>query len=124
MTVASKPRVLIADDNKDFAVTLASLLDLAGYDAVTEFNGPAALSTARELEPNACVLDINMPGLDGCEVAKAIRSELDESVRLVAITGMSRGDYEEKCRDAGFDVMFTKPADVGQVLASLKTDLG
>jgi two-component system OmpR family response regulator len=113
-------RVLVVDDNEDQAETLAVLLDLAGYDTRTEYNGPAALETAREFRPDACVLDIHMPGLDGCGLAKAIREEFGD-VCLVAVTGVTGGTRDRRVMEAGFRARYAKPADPNELIYTIAT---
>jgi two-component system OmpR family response regulator len=112
-------RVLVVDDNVDAAETLSALLDLVGCDTRTEYDGRVALETARAFKPGACVLDIHMPGLDGCRLARALRAEFDGELRLVAVTGVTGGDYDERMAGAGFDARFAKPADPERIVAAM-----
>jgi CheY-like chemotaxis protein len=112
-------RVLVVDDNEDSAETLATLFDLVGYETRTEYDGRAGLDTAREFRPDVCVLDIHMPGLDGCHLARAIRDEFDGKVRIVAVTGVTGGEYDQRIQEAGFDATFAKPADLPSLLSAM-----
>jgi CheY-like chemotaxis protein len=109
-------RVLVVDDNEDAAETLATLFDLVGCETRTEYDGAAGLDAAREFRPDACVLDIHMPGMNGCELAKVIRAERGDGVRLLALTGVTGGAYDERIAEAGFDARFAKPADLPALL--------
>src|SRR4051812_32527966 len=109
-------RVLVVDDNRDAADSLAGLFGIVGYDVRTRYDGLAGLAAAREFHPAACVLDIHMPGLDGCDLARAIRAEFGPTVKLVAVTGVTGGEYDERIRQAGFDARFAKPADPAALL--------
>lgn len=113
-------RVLVVDDNEDAAATLGFLLKSAGYQVETCFDGPSALAAADRFEPDACVLDINMPGMDGYELARRLR-EKDPQHPPVLATVTAYEDYGHltKAADAGFDLHFTKPADPGEVLDQL-----
>ena len=88
------------------------LLQLSGHDTRVAYSGPQALAMAADLAPQLVFLDIGMPGMDGYEVARALRQ--DERTRhamLVALTGWGAEDDRERTRDAGFDHHLTKPAD-------------
>src|SRR3954447_6190509 len=112
-----KPRVLVVDDNKDAATTLGTLLETAGYEVRTCYDGKSALKAVERFDPDACVLDINMPGMDGYELARKLRAK-DPDHPPVLATVTAYGDYHHltKASDAGFDLHFTKPADPADVL--------
>ena len=109
-------RVLVADDNRDIAETMAEVLRLEGHDVHLAFDGFEAFERYRQLEPEVVLLDIGMPGLRGDEVARMIRSS-DSRVRLVAITGWGQPSDKENALAAGFDVHLTKPVDIAQLIA-------
>ena len=112
-----KRRVLVADDNRDAAESLAEVLRMEGHDVVLAFDGEAALAAWREHRPDVSLLDIGMPGLSGNDVAAAIRaSDGGEQAILVAITGWGQERDRAAARQAGFDFHFTKPVDPGQLL--------
>jgi DNA-binding response OmpR family regulator len=113
-------RVLVADDNRDAADSLAQFLRLAGAEAEVRYDGPAALAAAGWFCPDACLLDLTMPGLDGDEVAARLHeSGGADRVLLVAVT--ARGDDEARVRThrAGFHLHFVKPVDPRDLLAAL-----
>lgn len=106
-------RVLVADDNRDAATSMAELLLLLGADVRVVFGGIEALAAVREWIPDVALLDIGMPGLDGHEVARQIR--LDPRLRdvlLIALTGWGQDDDRARSSVAGFDHHLTKPADL------------
>jgi PAS domain S-box-containing protein len=108
----SRHRVLIADDNRDGADSLAMLLMLAGFDVHTVHTGPEALDAANTLRPQIAILDIGMPGMNGYEVARRIRNEAwGAGVTLIAVTGWGQEDDKTRARTAGFDHHLTKPVD-------------
>ncbi|OWK41578.1 response regulator [Fimbriiglobus ruber] len=116
------PRILVVDDNEDAATTLSFLLQAAGYDVRTCFDGKAALDVASGFSPDACVLDISMPGMDGYELARRLREQATERPQsLVLATVTAYGDHAhlERATDAGFDLHFTKPADPSEVADQL-----
>ncbi len=105
-------RILVADDNQDAANTLAMLLRLAGHEVRTAHGGQAALTLAKEFQPEFALLDIGMPDLDGYEVAKQLRlTDGGKNVRLIALTGWGQEDDKRRAREAGFDDHLTKPVD-------------
>ena len=119
-SISEKPRVLVVDDNRDAATTLGTLLETAGYEVQTCFDGKSALKVADRFDPDACVLDINMPGMDGYELARKLRAKAPDHPPVLA-TVTAYGDYTHLTRaaNAGFDLHFTKPADPTEVLDQL-----
>jgi signal transduction histidine kinase/HAMP domain-containing protein len=108
-------RILVADDNRDIAETMAEILRLEGHEVHLAFNGVEAFERYQQLEPEVVLLDIGMPGLRGDEVARMIRAT-DTQVRLVAITGWGQPSDKENATAAGFDVHMTKPVDVSRLI--------
>ncbi|MGE3509675.1 MAG: response regulator [Vicinamibacterales bacterium] len=103
-------KVLIVDDNADGVATLAMLLELTGYDVRTASDGEAALVAAESFRPDAIVLDIGLPVLDGYEVARRIRASSSlGGTTLIALTGY--GQDGDRSHRAGFDHYFVKPTD-------------
>ncbi len=114
-------RALVVDDNADTALGLSRLLQFHGFDVATARDGPAAIALARERPPDVALLDVGMPGMDGFEVARAIRREpACRNVRLIAVTGYGRDEDRARARAAGFDEHLTKPVDPDLLLASLR----
>jgi CheY-like chemotaxis protein len=109
-------RVLIVDDNRDAADTLAVLLKLWGYDCRVTYDGASALQSARDYRPNCLLLDINMPGIDGCAVAQRLRQEPElGNVKLVALTAYSDKMNTRRIQESGFDHHVVKPADTDEL---------
>ena len=103
-------RVLIVDDNVDAAETLQMVVSQMGHDADAAHDGPAALDAARARRPDVVLLDISMPGMDGLEVARALRSEPAlRQVRVVALTGFGQQEDRRRSEAAGFDAHLVKP---------------
>jgi signal transduction histidine kinase/CheY-like chemotaxis protein len=110
-------RVLVADDNRDAAESLAEVLRMEGHEVTLAFDGETALQEFRRIAPEIALLDIGMPRMSGNEVARAIRaSPGGESAVLVAITGWGQQRDRAAAKDAGFDFHFTKPVDPAKVL--------
>jgi signal transduction histidine kinase/CheY-like chemotaxis protein len=113
-------RVLVADDNVDAADSLALLLELAGHQVRIAHDGRAALTAANEFRPDAVLLDIGMPEMDGYAVAREIRrTSWGQSMHLIALTGWGHDDDRQRALDAGFDWHLTKPVDPGDLTALL-----
>jgi CheY-like chemotaxis protein len=119
-------RVLVVDDNRDAADSLAGLLQLLGADARATYNGPDALAAIALEKPSAVLLDIGMPGMNGHEVARQIRRQPAlGDVALIALTGWGQEQDRRRTRDAGFDFHLVKPPDLDALqtlLASLDSD--
>jgi signal transduction histidine kinase len=106
-------RVLIVDDNGDAAQSLAELLGSLGARVRVAGSGPAALAQLSEFAPEAVLLDIGMPGMDGYEVARRIRSDTSRrGTLLIALTGWGQADDCRRAREAGFDHHMVKPPDL------------
>jgi CheY-like chemotaxis protein len=119
-------RVLIVDDNRDAAESLAMLLKLLGAKVQVAHNGFDALSQVSEFHPAIVVLDLGMPGMDGYEVAREIRRQPEFAhVVLVALTGWAQDEDRLRSQNAGFNLHLTKPADFAtfeSLLQSLSND--
>ena len=111
---AAPPRsVLVVDDNRDAAETLAALLSMLGHSAPVANDGHQALRMLPLLMPDVVFLDLGMPGMSGYEVASAVRADTRyAAVRLVALTGWGGEADRERTAQAGFDAHLTKPATV------------
>lgn len=109
-------RVLVADDVRDSADTLAALLRGNGFDARAVYDGRDALTVATLWHPNGALLDLSLPGLSGFEVAREFRRAYGAHIRLVAYTGWGTASDRQRCLDAGFDGFLVKPADPEQLL--------
>jgi PAS domain S-box-containing protein len=112
-------RIMVVDDNHDTATSAAMLLRAYGHDVETAYDGPAALELARSFEPHAVLLDIGLPGMNGFEVAKSLRSDGFEATTIVAVSGYGQAEDRVRSQEAGFDYHFVKPVDYSAVLAVL-----
>lgn len=119
-------RVLVVDDNVDSAESMALLLSLDGHEVRTAFDGPGALAVAAEFQPEAVLLDIGLPGMDGYEVAKQMRNLPGlQKALMIAVTGYSQADNRARSKAAGFDHHLVKPVDpeiLSALLATLRSD--
>ncbi len=113
----SARRILVADDNRDAAESLAALLMLEGHDVTLAYDGADALLAYERVRPQICLLDIGMPYRNGNEVAAEIRARADGyTPTLVAITGWGQDADRSQALAAGFDHHLTKPVDPAQLL--------
>jgi PAS domain S-box-containing protein len=119
--VASR-RVLIADDNRDAAETLAMLLQIEGHEVHVVHDGRAAVSAFTEFHPEVALLDIGMPELSGYEVARRVRENVEgQTVTLIALTGWGQERDKEQALAAGFNHHFTKPVEPARISKILRT---
>jgi PAS domain S-box-containing protein len=106
-------RVLVADDNRDAAQSLAALLQALGNDVQVAYDGIEAVEAARAFRPNVILLDIGMPLLDGYGAAREIRRDPQMGgAKLVALTGWGQEEDRQRVRAAGFDEHIVKPAEL------------
>jgi CheY-like chemotaxis protein len=103
-------RVLVVDDNRDAARTLARALSSMGHECRPEFDGATALATAADFRPDVFVLDIGMPGMSGYELAGRLRADPKfQLATLIALTGWGQDEDLQRSQVAGFDHHLVKP---------------
>jgi PAS domain S-box-containing protein len=118
--VSSPRRILVADDNRDAAESLAIILRLEGHEVQLAHDGDAALRAFMDRRPDVALLDIGMPKTNGLEVARRIRAAPQGSgVLLIAITGWAQDSDKEQSRAAGFDHHLTKPIEPDALIGLL-----
>ncbi len=114
-------RILVVDDNRDAAISLAMLLSITGHEARTAFDGEDALRVAEMMQPDLIFLDLGMPKLTGYEVCRRLRQESQEKrVVIVALTGWGLAEDRRKSFAAGFDAHLVKPVDPDSLLRTLR----
>lgn len=123
--VAAAPRrILVVDDNRDSAMSLAILLKLTGNDVQTAHDGLEALQKAEDFQPDLILLDIGLPKLNGYDACRQIRQQpWGKDITIVALTGWGQDEDRRKSKEAGFDNHLVKPVDhaaLGQILAMTK----
>ncbi|MCY1064600.1 ATP-binding protein [Nannocystis sp. RBIL2] len=117
---ASQERILVIEDNLDAAETLKDALELVDHEVCLAHSGPEGLAKMRALRPDVVICDIGLPGMDGYEVARAIRADpAQRSTRLVALTGYASPQDLQRAREAGFDCHLGKPPDLDALLQML-----
>src|SRR3954471_12200577 len=120
---ATPHRILVVDDNEDAADSLATLLEVLGYQVRVAYDGPEAIEAADDFRPEAGLLDIGLPHLSGYDIARHIRSTRGGTVVLIAITGWGQEEDRRRARDAGVEHHFTKPAEFERLVALVGEEL-
>ena len=107
--VIPRLRILVVEDNVDGRAILRTILEADGHEVYEAGDGPSGVETARAVRPDVALIDIGLPGFDGYEVAKRLRDEQGNSIRLIAVTGYGQAEDRRRSCDAGFDVHLVKP---------------
>jgi two-component system, sensor histidine kinase len=113
-------RVLLVEDNPDGREMLRILLQAWGHRVEVAPDGLEGIRLALSWKPDAALLDIGLPGVDGYEVARQLRDTLGERIFLIALTAYGTAEDRRRAREAGFDVHMTKPADLTTLAALLR----
>jgi CheY-like chemotaxis protein len=112
--------ILVVDDNRDAADSLAELLGALGATVLTAYSGEEALRLAAEHDFDTAILDIGMPGMDGCDLARYLRARQDATdLTLIALTGWGQQGDKERIATAGFDHHLLKPLNLAELMAAL-----
>jgi DNA-binding response OmpR family regulator len=110
-----KIRVLVVDDHRDVATTLGWVLALSGFCVDVHFDSKSALEDSMKFQPDACVLDIDLPEMDGYELAQRLRDKLPNQLRRV----IALSCLDEYIPNNGFDLHFRKPTNPLAIVAKL-----
>lgn len=117
---ARRLRILIIDDNRDFAEALQMFFELHGHDAVAAFSGTEGVQAALVSPPDAVICDLGLPELNGFEVVTELRARAaTANVRIIAVTGYGDDDDRRRTAAAGFDAHLVKPVEGSEILAVL-----
>jgi CheY-like chemotaxis protein len=109
----SSQRILIVDDNKDGADSLSMMLKILGNDTLTAYDGEEAVEKAVEFQPDAILLDIGLPKLNGYEACRQIREQMNgKKMLIIAQTGWGQDEDRQRTHDAGFDYHLVKPVNL------------
>ncbi len=112
-------RVLLVDDNRDAVDLMAHALSLQGHQVSVAYTPEEALDLAERMRPQAAVLDVGLPGMDGQELARRLRARLGADCLLVALSGYGQDSDRARAKEAGFAHYLVKPATVEQLQAVL-----
>jgi len=111
-----RQRVLVVDDNRDAADTLAALLRLSGHKVSVAHDGLRGLELAAAEHPEIVLLDIGLPGMDGYEVCRRLRATHTHNMKIIAMTGYGQERDRHRAHEAGFDTHTVKPVDYATIL--------
>lgn len=116
-------RILVVDDHRIVAETLTVFLSERGHETRAAGDGTRALDLATDLRPEVAIIDVGLPGMNGYELARRLRSAAPaSSLKLVALTGSSDADTAREALASGFDHCLVKPADLDSLAALLERD--
>lgn len=119
---ARKQRILVADDHEDTRVILRHYFEAMGYEVLEAHDGQQTLDSMTESHPDAVVLDIQMPRLDGIQVLKAVRGDATlRGIKILALSAHALSDEVRQIREAGADAYLAKPADPKTVLDAVRS---
>ncbi len=114
-------RILIVDDDRDSATSLAMLLRMTGHEAHMAFDGVEAVEQAATVHPEVVLMDLRLPRLNGYEACRRMRDNTrTQNVVILALSGMGE-EVAEQCRAAGFDAHLRKPVDYDVLMSRLST---
>lgn len=114
--------ILVVDDDHDAADSLALLLEMLGHEVSVSYSATEGIASAERLSPRAILHDLSMPGLNGYDAVRRLREQPRfADTLIVAVTAYSNVEARERARQVGFDGFLTKPADLDQLLAMLKS---
>ena len=119
LAIAKKLRILLVDDDVFSAELLADVLNSHGQETRAVADGMESLAIAREFIPHVAILDLEMPGLDGFQIAEALRREVGTDIQIFALSGWNTKAVRDRCRDSGFDRFFAKPIPLEQIIFAL-----
>ncbi len=115
-----KPSVLLIEDNEDGREMMATMLAAHGYPVHQAADGLQGVSQAHACRPDAALVDIGLPGIDGYEVARRLRADpATRAIRLIAVTGYGLPDDQRRVMEAGFDQHLVKPVQIERLLEAL-----
>jgi len=120
-TVGGARRIVLVDDDAETGPLFRELLEQRGHEVKEARSGIEGVALILAEKPDVAIIDIDLHGMDGYEVARQVRAALGRSVRLVALTGYGTESDRVEARAAGFDAHVTKPVDIAQIEPMLQT---
>jgi CheY-like chemotaxis protein len=115
----ARSRILIVEDNEDARQMLQMLLILAGHEVHAAGDGPSGVEMVTRTRPDIAVIDLGLPGMDGFEVARRLRSGPHGDLRLIALSGYGQAEDRRRTLEAGFDLHLVKPVDPTRLSAAI-----
>jgi CheY-like chemotaxis protein len=120
----ARPSILLAEDNEANIVAISDYLNVKGYQVVVARNGTEAVTRAREIEPAVILMDIQMPGMDGLEATRRIRTQDRLSqTPIIALTALAMPGDRERCLAAGANDYLSKPVSLKGLAAAIEAQL-
>jgi two-component system, sensor histidine kinase len=116
----SSRRILVVEDNDDGRESLRLLLSWLGHRVEVAADGEEGVRKAMEMRPDVALVDINLPRMNGYQVARRLRQALGPSVTLIAHTAYSENPADQRVKDATFDAWLVKPAELSELLLEIK----
>ena len=125
ITSGEAMRVMLVDDHEDSLISVGRLLRLLGYEVRAERDGLKALSCAEEFHPDVALIDLSLPGMDGCDIARCMRAQhATRDTWLIAMTGWATDESASRTREAGFDLHLVKPLSVHELTTAISGSRG
>ncbi len=119
-----KNKILVIDDEPETVVLLTKMLEISGFEAISSSDPRGGLELAEKERPDAVLLDIMMPDIDGYEVSRRLRaSPTTAHIGIVMVTADAADDVEERGLEAGADVVLRKPVSMDDLLDALRMAL-
>lgn len=119
--ILASRRILVVDDDRDSANSLAAVFAVLGFRVERAYDAPAALAIAERWRPDVAIVDVAMPGMDGYTLARWLRAgPWGRDVVLIALTGFTGDEHRRRSIEAGFDDYLVKPARIDVIVASVK----
>jgi YesN/AraC family two-component response regulator len=112
-------KVLLVDDEREFAQTLSERLQLRSMGAAVAYDGESALDLVQDDEPEVMIIDLKMPGIDGIEVLKKVKKTRPE-IEIIVLTGHGADTDKEQCMQLGAFAYLQKPVDIDDLSETLK----
>jgi CheY-like chemotaxis protein len=110
-------RVLVVDDNRDIANSVAALLRLLGHTVLPAYDGATAVALAGSFKPEIAIIDLMMPGMDGFELARQLHANTDiRPLKIVALTAQDQPATLDRAREAGIPVHLIKPTSAQELM--------
>lgn len=118
-----KKKLLIVDDQNGIRILLMEVFSSEGYETYQASNGKLALDLVRNVSPDLVLLDMKIPGMDGLDILKHIKS-IDASIKVIMMTAYGELDMIKEATDLGAIMHFTKPFDIDELRSAVNDQLG
>lgn len=114
-------KILVVDDEKDIVRLLESRLTMNGFEVYTAFDGVEALKKVKEIKPDLIILDIMLPKIDGFQVCRIIKYDIDyKNIPIILLTAKASQEDQDKGKEVGADLFIVKPFESGSLISEIK----